>query len=153
MGEHENSRDAQEDQKMKTATVGEFMATDLLTLEPDMDIYDAVAFLIDERISGAPVVDGTGQLVGLMSEKDCLRLLAKGSNNTHAEGQVRDFMTKEVETIPREMDVHFAAGLFLAKPYRRFPVVENGRLVGQISRRDILKAIRALRATRRSVAV
>lgn len=128
----------------KTPTVGDFMTTDLWTLSPQVSIYEAVDFLVKHGISGAPVIDDRGKLAGVITEKDCLGLLAKGANHQRPDGTVEDFMTQKVETVPPRMDIYFAAGLFLAKPYRRFPVVEGERLVGIISRRDVLKAIQAM---------
>ena len=125
--------------------VADFMATNLFTLSPETDIRDAVDFLLEHKISGAPVVDAEGTLVGVISEKDCLRLLATGDDeHERASGTVASFMTREPATLPSSMDVYFAAGVFLTRPYRRFPVVDEGKLVGQISRRDILRAIQQL---------
>ncbi len=121
--------------------VRECMARKLLTLKADMEILDAVAFLLKHKISGAPVVDNDKHLVGVISEKDCLNLLAKGVRGNVPHGSIAEFMTTEVETISPDMDLYYAAGLFLKRNYRRFPVVEDGVLVGQISRRDILRAI------------
>jgi CBS domain-containing protein len=125
-------------------TVAEYMATHLHTLTPEDDIRDAVDFLIEHQISGAPVIDKDGALVGVISEKDCLRLLAMGDDHQKASGTVADFMTRDPATVPPTMDVYFAAGVFLTRPYRRFPVLDDGKLVGQVSRRDILKAIQTL---------
>ncbi|MEE9383116.1 MAG: CBS domain-containing protein [Nannocystaceae bacterium] len=125
----------------KLPLVREYMATRLLTLAPGTDIHEAVEFFLGHKISGAPVVDPTGALVGVMSEKDCLKLLASGESHQRPRGQVEDFMTRDVATVPSSMDIYFVAGLFLKNVYRRFPVVDQGRLVGQISRRDVLKAI------------
>ena len=125
-------------------TVAEFMATQLFTLTPDTDIHDAVDLFLEHSISGAPVVDKDQQLVGVLSEKDCLSLLAKGTDHQRVSGVVSEFMTASPKTVPPHMNIYFAAGLFLAHPFRRFPVVENGQLVGQISRRDVLKAVQQL---------
>ncbi len=121
--------------------VRECMARKLLTLKADVEILDAVAFLLKHKISGAPVVDNDKHLVGVISEKDCLNLLAKGVRGNVPHGSIAEFMTTEVETISPDMDLYYAAGLFLKRNYRRFPVVEDSVLVGQISRRDILRAI------------
>ena len=129
---------------LEKPTVAEYMATHLHTLPPDADIRDAVDFLITHEISGAPVIDPDGALIGVISEKDCLRLLAKGDDHQRASGTVADFMTREPATFPSTMDVYFAAGVFLTRPYRRFPVVDDGKLVGLVSRRDILRAIQTL---------
>jgi CBS domain-containing protein len=121
--------------------VREYMARKLLTLKSDTKILDAVAFLLKHKISGAPVVDNDKHLIGVISEKDCLNLLAKGVSGNVPHGSIAEFMTTEVETISPDMDLYYAAGLFLKRNYRRFPVVEDSVLVGQISRRDILRAI------------
>jgi CBS domain-containing protein len=112
------------------------------TLRPETDILDAVGFLLEKRITGAPVVDKSGRLVGILTEKDCLRLIAAGVGGNLPRGPVATIMTPNPETIPPDMDVYFAAGLFLRREFRRFPVVENGKLVGAITRFDILRVIR-----------
>ena len=128
--------------------VADYMASHLFTLSPDADIHDAVNFLLENRISGAPVVHG-GHLVGMLSEKDCLRLLTLGAEHAAAAGRVSDFMTTEVTTIRPDMNIYFAAGIFLQQPIRRIPVVDGGVLLGQISRRDVLRAIKERQQNRR----
>lgn len=125
-------------------SVAEYMATDLFTLHPETDIREAIDYLLEHRISGAPVVDANGNLVGIISEKDCLRLVATGANHERVSGTVETYMTQSPHVIPPHMDIYFAAGLFLTKTYRRFPVVDDGKLVGQLSRRDVLSAIQEL---------
>ena len=116
------------------------MATKLHTLAPRMNIREAIPLLLDNAISGAPVVDPkTDTLVGVLSELDCLKLLTTG--NDIPDGHVEDYMSRDVQTITPDMDVYWVAGKFLGCQFRRFPVVENGKLVGQISRRDVLRAI------------
>ncbi len=124
--------------------VRDVMATRLHTLERETDILDAVDFLLKHGISGAPVVNEDGALVGVLSEKDCLRIVAEGVDCEAPTGTVGDFMTREVETVPPEMDIYYAAGLFLKTPYRRFPVVADGKLVGQVSRCDVLRAVEGI---------
>jgi len=113
------------------------------TLSPDTDILDAVGFLLERKVTGAPVVDKAGHLVGILTEKDCLRLVAEGIDGDLPHGSVATIMTPSPETIPPDMDVYYVAGLFLKRPFRRFLVVEEGRLVGAITRFDILRVIRA----------
>ena len=118
----------------------DYMATKLHTLHPKMDIREAVPLLLDNNISGAPVVDKeTGELVGILSELDCLKLMTTGDDIPR--GHVEDYMSREVETISPDMDIFWVAGKFLSCQFRRFPVVEDGVLIGQISRRDVLRAI------------
>lgn len=130
--------------KMTLPLVRDYMATRVTTLTPEVNILDAVDLLVEQQISGAPVVS-EGRLVGMLSEKDCLRLLSKGreSDADVPTGTVGDYMVTDVRTIPPDMDIYYVAGLFLNNPYRRYPVVDDGVIVGQISRRDVLRAIQA----------
>lgn len=123
-------------------TVREFMDKYVDTLSPDTDIWDAVDFLLEKRVTGALVADAKGKLVGILTESDCLKLLTLGGPDHDApKGKVRDFMTAAVLTIPPTMDIYYAAGLFLTKNFRRLPVVEDGRIVGAITQFDILRAV------------
>lgn len=123
--------------------VRDHMDRHVATLRPETEILDAIGFLLEKRVTGAPVVEKSGRLVGILTEKDCLRLVAAGVEGNLPRGSVATFMTANPETIPPDMDVYFAAGLFLKRDFRRFPVVEGGKLVGAITRFDILRVIRA----------
>jgi CBS domain-containing protein len=124
--------------------VREFMVTHLVTLRPDMPIREAIDILLKHRISGAPVVDAGGRLLGMLSEKDCLRVFANAAFYHADPGDVEDYMSRDIHTIEPEADLFRAADLFLKHSFRRLPVLENGRLVGQISRRDVLNASRRI---------
>lgn len=129
------------------STVKDIMATNLITLRPEDDIGSAVSLFLKNKISGAPVVDEAGRLVGVLSEKDCMRILLGSffDNDLRAEREVvGDFMTKTVKTIPSTMSVVEVASLFHSTAFRRLPVVDGDALVGQVSRRDVLRAIDAL---------
>src|SRR5690606_103078 len=95
------------------------------------------------KVTGAPVVDKSGRLVGMLTEKDCLRLVAAGVGGELPRGTVADIMTRDPESIPPDMDVYYVAGLFLQRDFRRFPVVEDGKPVGASTRFDILRVIQA----------
>jgi len=128
----------------KLPTVREYMDTTVQTLNPDMDIVAAVTYLLKNRITGAPVIDDDNHVIGILTEKDCLRLLAIGDEaNQRPKGIVREFMTTNVKTVPPNMNIYFAAGMFLNDVIRRFPVVDNETLIGVITRFDILRAIEA----------
>jgi CBS domain-containing protein len=113
------------------------------TVSPDTEILEAVAFLLKKHVTGAPVVDRDGRVVGMLTEKDCLALLAAGADADIPRGNVESFMETEVVTIPPDMDVYYAAGLFLNHSFRRLPVVKDGKLIGAITRFDILRVIEA----------
>ena len=124
----------------KVVVVRDFMVTRLITLAPDMDIFAAIRLLLHHRISGAPVVDAERRLIGVLSEKDCLRLFASGAYYTGVAGKVEDYMTRDVVTATPEDELFQVADLLLERAFRRLPVVEGGKLVGQVSRRDVLVA-------------
>lgn len=127
----------------KLPTVRDYMDTDVPTLRPETPMLEAVGFLLEKRVTGAPVVNDAGELVGIVTEYDCLHLLALGAGGEAPAGTVGDYMTAAVTTVPPRMNVYFAAGMFLNARVRRFPVVEEGRLVGAVTRYDILRAVRA----------
>lgn len=134
---------------MKTTReyVTDYMTRKLITFTPEVPIQEAIKSLLQNKISGAPVVDHSGRLVGMLSEKDCIRLLIDGEYNQRPSGQgtVADFMSKNIKTISSTASIEDAAYQFVNSPYRRFPVLEDKKLVGQISRRDVLKAVRKRR--------
>ena len=123
--------------------VRDYMDSVVPTLSPDTDVLVAVDFLLSKHVTGAPVVDEENRVVGMITEKDCLRLLSTGMEADVPRGRVRDFMTTAVTTIEPTMNVYYVAGLFLRANFRRLPVVENGKLVGAITRFDILRVIQA----------
>lgn len=124
-----------------TRTVSDIMATRLITFTPDTNIHEAIRILVDERISGAPVVDGEGALVGVLSRKDCLKIVFSARYHDDWGGPVREFMSSPVETLDAGQDLVSAAQIFLVSNFRRFPVLRDDKLVGQVSRHDMLKAL------------
>ena len=126
--------------------VKNYMTTRLITLSKDMDVYFAIGLLLKNRISGAPVTDNNNNLVGILSEKDCLRIFATGSFYDMPGGPVSKFMTDVVSKVMPNSDLFSVADMFLKHNFRRMPVVEGKKLVGQISRSDVLKAIQDHRA-------
>lgn len=124
-------------------TIAHFMVTELVTLPPSLEIGAALSQLLTKRISGAPVVDDTGELVGILTTKDCFRAALNAAYYKQWGGTVADYMSAELETMDLELDIVSAAERFLATPYRRFPVLKDGQLVGLLSRSDLLAAFEA----------
>ena len=122
------------------------MDTQFDTLSPETPILEAIPFVVDRRVTGAPVCDGDGRLVGILTEKDCLKLISSGTDEgLRPEGTVADFMTREIRTLAPDMDIHYAAGRFLQVEFRRYMVVdEEGRLMGALTRLDLLKVIKRM---------
>jgi CBS domain-containing protein len=139
-------RKAPEKERQK-ADVSDHMTVQLTTFSPTQSVGDVVRIMIAKRISGGPVLDETGKLVGIISEGDCLKEMVRGkySNSPNNSGYVADHMVREVITIGPDVNVLDAADKFLSTKVRRFPVMKNGELLGQISQRDVMRAILTLK--------
>ena len=99
---------------------------------------------IAERISGAPVLDDGGAVVGILSKKDCLKVAFGASYHMEWGGKVAEFMSTDVQSVAADTDIVEVAELFLASRFRRFPVMRDGALVGVITRHDVLRALEDL---------
>jgi CBS domain-containing protein len=128
----------------KSVLVKDYMAKSLITFKPETDVLDAVHELVKHRIAGAPVVDASGNLIGMLSELDCMKVALNAGYHGDWGGPVSDFMSEGVKTVDGEMSIVDLAQEFVESKYRRFPVVQNNRLIGQISRRDVLRALEYL---------
>jgi len=128
----------------KSTLVRDFMARHLVTFNADMDVLDAIHELVHHRIAGAPVVDDHGELIGMLSELDCMKVALEASYYSERGGPVSDYMSADVETVDADMSIVDLAERFVDSRYRRFPVMKDQRLVGQISRRDVLRALEDL---------
>ncbi len=131
----------------KTPLVRDIMTRRTVTLAADMTVAEAGAVLVKHRVSGAPVIDRHGQLLGLFSEFDSLQAVvtAEYEHDGHdAIETVGQYMSPEPWTVAPNLDVLTLAMAFLQRHVRRFPVVENGRLVGIVSRHDALKSVISL---------
>ena len=122
-------------------SIKEFMAKLLITFQSDTPIETAMESFLENKISGAPVLDNQGKLVGVLSEKDCMRTLFESSYYNNLGGFVREYMSTDLKTINIHDTLSNVADEFIKSRFRRFPVMEGDKLVGQISRRDILRAI------------
>ncbi len=125
---------------MSQITARDFMVTRLVTLRPEMDVIKAVQLLLKNRISGAPVVESDGTYLGIFSEKCSMNVVLDAAYEQLPSSEVRVFMDTEAQTIKPDTHLLSIAQVFLLTPYRRLPVLEEGRLIGQVSRRDVLKA-------------
>lgn len=129
--------------------VKDHMSTNLVTFQAEDSIDHVLEVLTKRKISGAPVVDKDGRLIGIISEVDCLKEIIKGkySNTPKFIGSVSEHMTKDVITLSPEMTLFDAAQKFLDLKIRRFPVLKDGRLIGQISLSDVIRAFPKLKST------
>jgi len=123
--------------------VADYMTTKLITFKVDDSLDVVISQLIKYKISGGPVVNEKNDLIGIISETDCIKHISESkyynmpsdTNNT-----VGKYMVTDVDTIDKNMNIFDAAFKFISSRRRRFPVVENGKLIGQLSQKDVLKA-------------
>lgn len=126
----------------QSLTVSDYMTRSLITFKPDQSIESVMQALIKHRISGGPVVNDKHELIGIISEGDCIKQISESRyyNMPMQDQTIEKHMASNVETIDGNMNIFDAAKKFLDSKRRRFPILENGKLVGQISQKDILKA-------------
>ena len=120
-----------------------YLAKADVRVSPDMNVYEASQAILTQKASGATVVDGDGKLVGIISELDCLRALVTSVYNGSDPGGalVSEIMTTDVEVADAGDDIIAIATSMLENKRRRRPVIKNGELIGQISCRQILRAV------------
>lgn len=126
-------------------TAQDIMARSEATLSPELDIYEAMQQLLKGRLTGAPVVGEDHRLIGMLTERDCLKVLVGGVMDGLPAGQVSDYMTVPAESVRPSTSLVDIVHVFLARSFRKLPVVdENAVVVGQVSRRDALVALNSL---------
>lgn len=127
---------------LKSVKAQDYMCKSLITFKPETDLFTAIDVLVKQGITGAPVIDDQGNLLGLMTEIECLKAIL---NLTYNEGEmgglVGTYMSPETYTIEHDADIIKVAEEFINNRRRRLPVVKHGKLIGQISRRDVLRAV------------
>jgi len=129
---------------LKSLELKDYMLTRPVTVRADDSMGSAMRVILDNKISGVCVVDDQQRLVGILSELDCLNAVLQANYNETGVGLVRDHMAHDnlVVANPHE-DITDVAQDMLRKHKRRRPVVEDGKLVGQITCRQLLSAVRS----------
>lgn len=121
--------------------VDDFMDHSFNTVTPETRVQDAMKVMLKKQLIGVLVVDEDRNLLGVFSEKDCLKVLLQGGFHRMPDDRVKDYMHPVQMTIDSHTDILRVAQIFLEKPFRRLAVVDEGRLVGQITRRDIVRGM------------
>ncbi|MCK5174170.1 MAG: CBS domain-containing protein [Planctomycetes bacterium] len=125
--------------------IAQVMKTNVVTAEKGTPVIEAIRKLVKHSFSGLPVVDRDNRVVGILTEKDVLSLAIRvdgdpdGSDATGL--RVEDLMTKEVVTVEAGESVTALCNCLIKNQFRRVPIVANGKLVGIVSRRDIIAHI------------
>ena len=139
----QGKRDTSQNKVKEDFLVSDYMTTNLITFKPEQNIEEVIHTLLKNKISGGPVVNSKNELVGIISEGDCMKQISESRyynmplDNEH---NVEKAMVKDVETIDGDMNIFDAANKFLESKRRRFPILKDGKLVGQISQKDVLRA-------------
>lgn len=132
-----------EPERVPYPTVNEFMAKSFVRAKPDTNIYEVMNTLVQEGRAGAVIVDDEDNLIGIVSEKDCLRLVTQDSyENIPHGGPVSDFMSTNVLTVTPETGLNEVAQIFMEKTFKKIPVIDHGKLVGVVRRHDVLRTLR-----------
>ena len=135
------SEEASRMNPVKGLRVRDIMVTKPVVFTSDTDLLDAVSTLVDRHITGAPVVDARGNLVGLLTERDFLRAALVAGYHGERGGCVGDYMSRDVEAVNADDSLLDVATRFIETKRRRYPVVEDNRVVGVVVRRDVLRAV------------
>lgn len=126
----------------KSMSISDYTYKKAPSVLPDSSIYDAIETILEHRISGITVVNEAGEAVGMLSELDCLRAVLKAAYHQEAFGIVEDYMNTPCETIELNEDIISVAEDMLQTKRRRRPVVEGGKVVGTVTCRQILMAVK-----------
>ena len=126
----------------KNILVRDIMKRNLVVFSPNDSIFEVMKKFVKHKISGGPVLNKNGKIVGVISEADCMKEISDSRyfNMPILDKRVKNFMQKNVDTINSSTSIFDAASKFYNSSRRRFPVIENQKLVGQISRKDIVIA-------------
>lgn len=117
----------------------DIMTTEVVAVSKDADIYRAIRMMVEKNVTGLPVIDKDRMLVGVVTEKDVLKLLYEVEDRP---GKVEDYMTRAVVAFDQETEIGTVADGLAASHFRRVPILNQGRLVGIISRKDVIKHIK-----------
>ena len=129
---------------LREITVRKYMTTTLVSFKTSMSIYEAIRKMMEHKITAALVMDDHGHLLGVLSEADCLRVAYNAAYHEDFGGTVGDYMSTDIPSIDPETSIPKVTERFMKESYRSYPVMEHGRVIGVISRVDVLKALIAL---------
>lgn len=127
---------------LRSVDLSDYMLHDPIKIAPEEDVFTAITLIQKHKVSGVCVVDGEDKLVGVLSELDCLRAILGATYNENGDvGKASEYMTADVDFCDIHADLVDVAADMLAKGHRRRPVLNNGKLVGQITCRQLLRVV------------
>lgn len=126
---------------LRSMLVKDYMTKNVVTVDPEMEILRAAHTLITHDISGVPVLDRHGRLVGILTERDCMRVAMQADYHGTPGGLVKDHMSPNPQFVDPGESILNLAEMFINGRFHRYPVLDNGRLIGVIARRDVMRAM------------
>lgn len=112
-----------------------------VVLTADQDISEAASVIVRERCTGLSVIGANRELLGYLSEKDCLKKIYEEELNQTVRGTVKDYMSKNVFSFTTDTPIYKVLDAFISNNFHTYPVTENGKFVGEVRRRDLLKIL------------
>jgi len=122
-------------------TIADYMTKNIMTIKQDIDALAAIKQLLSHKITCAPVLDQAGKLVGMFSEIDCMEVVLSASYNQGMSGKVSDFMSTDIVSVNAESSIVDLEEKFKDTSLRSYPVFSDKKLVGIVSRTDVLRAL------------
>jgi CBS domain-containing protein len=126
-------------------TIADYMTQHLVTVTEDAHLLEAIQKLLDHKITSVPVLDKKGQLVGMFSEKDGMKVVLETAYNQSISGTVAEYMSRDIITVDANASIVDLAERFEVSSVRSYPVYKNNQLVGLVSRTDVLRALISIR--------
>ena len=133
----------------RVLTARDIMTPPGIVVGPEMSVFSAIPILIKNRLTGCPVTGSKGELLGILSELDCMKVIAScefySDEYSSTDILVSRYMTTDCLTITPDMGIFRIASVFFEHNLRRIPVIEEQRLIGQVTRSDVLRGIQLMR--------
>ena len=127
---------------LRSVQAKDYMSDKVLKMTAQTDLFEAIDMLIEYRLAAVPVVDEDGRVLGVISEGDCLKaILTLTYHEEEKGGRVGEYMTKDVSTLNIDTDIIAVSNMIIEKGVSCIPITQNGKLAGQINRRDVLRAV------------
>ena len=131
-----------------TDPVEKIMSAAVVTVSPNEEVLHAIRTMVERRLQAVPVVDNRGNVVGVLADRDCMKVVFRAAYHQEWGGPVREFMDAKAILIEAGTPVVEIPEFVVSHPHALYPVVKNNRLIGQVTRRDIMKTLLEFEAQR-----
>lgn len=132
----------------RTDPVEKIMSAAVVTVSPNEEVLHAIRTMVERRLQAVPVVDNRGNVVGVLADRDCMKVVFRAAYHQDWGGPVREFMDAKAMSIEAGTPLVEIPEFVMSHPHALYPVVKNNRLIGQVTRRDIMKTLLEFEAQR-----